>query len=141
MNEFDPFDQEPQQIETSLPAVSIKERRSFSKLRRELSDDELLSPAIQRMLLDEIERLDKQVSGLENYRKGFYESDKRAAVLEQKVNRSLSSELIFGVCLCVGAASLGYAPAVWKSQPSGYLAIAFGVILIIGGTLSRLMRR
>ena len=141
MHEIEPSDQEPHESEADPSSLSIKSRKSFSKLRRELSDDELSSPAVQRLLLDEIDRLDRQVSELESYRRGFYETEKRAAVLEQKVNRTRASEVMFAVCLCVGAAALGYAPAVWKSQPSGYIAIAFGLVLITGSTVSRLLRR
>ncbi len=141
MDDSEHFDQEPPDTQVQKTSVAIKTRPSFSKLRRELSDDELSSPAVQRLLLDEIERLDRQVSELESYRKGFYDMGKRTAVLEQKVNRRVASEIMFAVCLCVGAAAMGYAPAVWNHQPSGYLSIAFGAVLIFGGAISRLVQR
>jgi hypothetical protein len=100
-----------------------------------------MSPAVQRLLLDEIDRLEREAFELSGYRDRFYEMDKCKAVLEQRVNQSIASEIIFGVCLCVGAAALGYAPAVWNNQPSGYISIAFGLILIIGGIVSRLVKR
>jgi len=140
MSDTEDLDLEPH-IGEGQSLATIKTRRSLSKLRRELSDDELTSPAVQRLLIDEIERLDRQVSDLETYRRGFYETEKRAAVLEQKVSVSRSSEIIFAVCLCVGAAALGYAPSLWSHQPSGYLSIAFGAILIIGGAISRFVRQ
>ena len=47
------------------PVISAeKGRRSFAKLRRELSDDELSSPAVQRLLIDDIERLEREVAEL-----------------------------------------------------------------------------
>jgi hypothetical protein len=141
MTDFDHLDQEPHEPTQEKSSVSIKARRSFSKLRRELSDEELSSPAVQRMLLDEIDRLDKQVSELEQYRKSFYDADKRAAVLEQRTIRSLSSDIMFAICLSVGAAALGYAPALWQHQPTGIISVAFGAILIIGSAVARLILR
>ena len=135
------LDQEPVDAATGGVVSYTKTRRPFAKLRRELSDDELTSPAVQRLLLDEIERLDREVSELEKYRTEFHEVDKRCAVVEQRVKKSLGSEIIFGVCLCVGAAALGYAPSVWSHQPSGYLAVAFGSILIVCGVASKLVQR
>jgi hypothetical protein len=140
-DDIEPIDQEPEETDLLPHTVSIKTRQSFSKLRRELTEDELASAAVQRLLLDEIERLEREVVELSHYRKGFYEKDKQSAILEQRVNKTLASEMIFGVCLCVGAAALGYAPAVWNNQPSGYISIAFGLILIIGGAISRLVQR
>src|SRR5438552_245620 len=129
----EPLDQEPTEASSTTPTSTIKLRRPFAKLRRELSDDELSSPAVQRLLLEEIERLDREVSDLERYRNGFHDVDKRCAVFQQRIKRVLASEVIFAVCLCVGAAALGYAPSMWTHQPTGYLSIAFGSILILGG--------
>lgn len=141
MHDTEAADQEPREDSHSSVVLTAKSRRPFAKLRRELSDEELLSPAVQRLLLDEIEKLDRQVIQLEEYRNKFHEVDKRQAVLEQRIKRSISSDVIFGVCLCVGAAALGYAPSVWSHQPSGYLSIAIGSILIFGGIVSKLIQR
>src|SRR2546421_8204425 len=124
MTDTELLDQEPDESESKGPNISIKTRQPFAKLRRELSEEELTSPAVQRLLLDDLERLDREVSELTTYRERFHAMDKRAAILEQSIKKSLASEIIFGVCLCVGAAALGYAPAVWSNQPSGYISIA-----------------
>ncbi len=77
-------DIEPQEaaLEQMQPvAKGNSGRKSFSKLRRELSDDELSSPAVQRMLIDEIERLDADRVELISFRGKFHDSDKKVAVL------------------------------------------------------------
>ncbi|PLX89516.1 MAG: hypothetical protein C0618_01025 [Desulfuromonas sp.] len=141
MSEIDIPDQEPESSDEGASVTPHKGRRAFINVRRELSDEELSSPAVQRMLIDDIERLEKEKFELSEYQERFHESDKRAAILEEQVKKSLSQEVVFGVCLTVGAASLGYAPAVWSSPPSGWLAIAFGIILIGGGIASRVVKR
>lgn len=123
------------------PESAAKGRRSLSKIRRELSDDELSSPAVQRMLIDEIERLERENTDLREFRDRFYSADKKAALLEERSKKLLSGEIIFGACLTIGAAAIGYAPAAWSDQPSGYLSLIFGGVLVVGGICSRLVQR
>lgn len=134
-------DQEPKEASEGTTITPQKGRRAFINLRRELSDEELASPAIQRMLIDDIERLEKEKFELSEYQEKYYEADKKAAILDEQVKKSVSQEVIFAVSLAVGAASLGYAPAVWANQPTGWIAIAFGLVLIAAGIASRMVKR
>ena len=84
---------------------SVKGRQSLSKIRRELSDDELTSPAVQRKLVDEIERLERDNTDLCEFRVQFHSMDKRATLSEERSKKSLSGEIIFGVCLTIGGTS------------------------------------
>jgi len=102
----------------------------------------LQSSAVQRMLIDDIERLEKEKFDLTEYQDKYHNSDKKAAVLEEKLKASVAQEVIFGVCLTVGAAAIGYAPTVWDpNKPTGWIAIVFGVVLIIGGIVSKVVKR
>lgn len=114
----------------------LKGRRSLKNLKRELDEAELSSPVVQKMLVEEIERLDREVTELKDYRKRYYSMDKQNAVLSEQLKRAMGSKVISGATLAVGAAALGYAPNLWNSQPSGWFAIAFGVILLIFGILA-----
>lgn len=134
-------DQEPQPSEGTTAVVAPKGRQSLARIRRELSEEELSSPAVQRMLVEELERLERQVIELSEYRERFHLMDKRASILEEKAKHSLAGEIIFGACLSVGAAALGYAPALWTHQPSGWIAVAFGSFLVIAGIVSRAVQR
>jgi hypothetical protein len=62
------------------------------------------------------------------------------AVLKEKQKRNISTEIVSGSCLAVGAAALGYAPAVWALQPSGGIALAFGIVLTLGGIISKAIK-
>ncbi|GFO60835.1 hypothetical protein GMST_31600 [Geomonas silvestris] len=141
MAENETPDQEPEFASDTLHLTPSKGRRAFVNVRRELSDEELSSPALQRVLIDDIERLEKEKFELTEYMEKYHEADKKAAVLEEKVKKSLSQDLIFGVSLTLGAAALGYAPAVWSAQPTGWITICFGLILIGGGIASRVVKQ
>ena len=141
MTETDRISEEPDSEEgADVPAIQ-KGRRSLSNVRRELSEDELKSPAVQRMLIDEIERLERENLDLCDYRDKYYESDKRVSILDEKNKERLSGQVVFGVCLTVGAALLGFAPSLWTSQPGGWLSIIFGLVLIVGGIASKVVKR
>lgn len=141
MTEIDRMSEEPDSEEGAVVPAIQKGRRSLSKVRRELSEEELKSAAVQRMLIDEIERLERENIDLCDYRDKYYESDKRASTLEEKDKERISTQVLFGVCLTVGAALLGYAPSLWQSQPGGWLSIVFGGVLIAGGIASKVVKR
>lgn len=127
--------------ETPQPAIKGSSgRKSFAKLRRELSDEELSSPAVQRLLLDEIERLDTERNELNSFRTKFHDSDKKASILEEKLKSKVSIEVLHVACITVGAAALGYAPSIWQNQPTAWMSAIFGVVLIIAGLAAKAVK-
>lgn len=131
----------PEDTGEGTASSNAKGRRAFINLRRELSDEELSSPAVQRMLVDEIERIEQDNIRLSKFQDLYYEADRESAVLREKLKINLSQEVIFGVCLTVGAALISFAPLLWKHEPLGWISIALGVILIIGGVASKVVKR
>ena len=64
-----PLTKKPDQKPVAKPGVPLpsvpKGRQSLSKVRRELSDEELTSPAVQKMLIEEVERLELECAELD----------------------------------------------------------------------------
>ena len=113
MDQGDRPDQEPGSTEALESSTSApKSRQSLSKLRRELSEEELASPAVQRLLIEDLERLERQNAELQDYRVNFHERDKRVGVLEEKIKKSLAGEIVFGVMITVGIVNLA---SCWQS--------------------------
>jgi hypothetical protein len=135
----EPLDTSVEEPEDAAPTqvVQTKGRQAFSRIRRELSEEELATPAVQRMLVAEMERLDQETGELRDYRDRYYVAERDAAILRERGKRSTAADIIFGVCLSVGAAALAYAPMLWNSQPSGWIAILFGAVLIVAGIAAR----
>ncbi len=129
----------PKEAEPEQPKGKSK-RKAFASLRRELNDKELSSPAVQKLLLDEIDRLEDNNIELCGFRGRFYDADKRAAILEEKSKIRVSNEVVSTACITVGAAALGYAPAVWASQPTGFICIVFGLLLVILGIVAKAVK-
>jgi hypothetical protein len=142
MNQDVQPDQEPD--EPNDAEIGVKKgtsgRKSFSKLRRELTDEELASPAVQRMLLDEIERLDDALVAHFQYRNKFHACDKQLGMLQEKFKSKISVEIIHAACIAVGGAAVGYGTSNWGVQPAGWLALVFGAVLLIAGVVARAVK-
>lgn len=117
-----------------------KSRRALSGLKRELTSEELNSSGAQKLLLEELDRLREENDDLRGSEDEFHRVDKELAVLKEKQKRNVAAELISGSCLTIGAAALGYAPAVWSTQHSGWIALAFGIVLVAGGIAAKAIK-
>lgn len=120
---------------------SPKIHRAFSRLKRELSDEDLASPGVQKMLLDYVERADEENAALKKFRDKFHESDKRNGILEEKLKINAAAEALSMGSLAVGAAALGFAPSLWSTSVGGPIALTFGSVLVMVGILAKVIRR
>ena len=116
-------------------------RQALRDLRRQLTDQDLTSPGAQKLLLDELERVDAECELLRGYVTRFHDADKRAAVLEERLRTQTALEVAFGVGVGVGGAIVGLAPSFWASPPRGYIALGVGLLLVLGGTVARVVKR
>ena len=114
-----------------------KSRKTFAKIKIELSDEELASPGVQKMIVDELERSQGSLLIMEGYRDRYYRADKDLAVEREKNKRHLALEIISGGCLAVGAAAFGYAPSLTSLPMAGYFAVALGLLLTAIGVTAK----
>lgn len=118
-----------------------REPRTFlGTARRDLSEEELASPAARRFLIAEIERLDDECArhkalSLEN-------ADLRVdlATLRAGQTRSRTIDFLSFMSSTLGAAGLGAAPsyfAIVGGQTVGIVVLAASVLLIASGIIAR----
>ncbi|WP_430385495.1 hypothetical protein [Blastomonas fulva] len=129
----------PENVENKAP--QLKGRRSFSRARRELNDEELGHPAVQKMMMDELDRLDGENSELRRYVDKYYEADKNCAILSEKQNKANAGEIIYGAMMTIGAAAIGFAPSGGVDGSPNYIALSFGVILVGAGIISKVVTK
>lgn len=120
-------------------APTQKARKALSHLKRELSDDDLAQQGVQKLLIDKLDEVEEENVELRGYRERFHDTDKRLAVLTEKQRVRVSTEIISGASLAIGAAALGFAPAVWD-KPEGLIVAIFGAVLIILGIWAKAIR-
>lgn len=113
--------------------------KPYSKLRRELSDEDLTNPAVQKLLINEIDKLELRICDLELTEKKFYEVDKEKAVLEEKIKTQNSLEILYSFCLSIGSGIMGLS-SLFKINEYGWIFLVSGGILIIGGIFSKYIK-
>lgn len=132
---------EPSETVTAVTPKGNSGRRSFLNLRRELTDEELASPAVQRMLLDELERLDQECEDLRLFRDRFHTCDKLAGILEERFKSKVSLEIMHVTCFLISGSSLGYAASNWGAEPTvSILALIFGGVLAVAGVVAKVVK-
>lgn len=125
--------------QTTVPPSGRRE--AFRDIRRQLSEEDLSSRGVQKLLLEELERAEAECQIAEGYIERFHEADKRAAVLEEKLRTNSAFEIMFGVGVGLGGAIIGLAPVFWNNPPQGQIALVIGLALTVGATIGRMIKR
>jgi len=112
----------------------------YSRINREISESDLESPAVQRILLGEVDKLQSKVDDLQNFKSNYHESDKKCAILEEKVKSMNSGEILYSICLTMGSILIGLSTAIW-STGHGWISIVLGGLLIISGIASKVVKK
>lgn len=134
-----PMSDKPPDETGALPVAQAlpKSKKTLSRVKLELSDDELSSPGVSKMLVGEIERLGEECEALVVFRDRYYVTDRKLAVVSEQLNKSHAGEIVLTGCFTLGGAALGYVPAIWSTQPVGAIVLIFGVVLMVVGVAAR----
>ncbi|HUU56533.1 MAG TPA: hypothetical protein VMW93_04255 [bacterium] len=108
-----------------------KARDAFAKIRRELTEEELSQSGVHKLILKEIERLERSEGETNIFREQFYEADKTSAVLKEKLKGVKKFDIIYSLSIAVGATMLGLTPGLWGKEPYGYIVLGIGILLIL----------
>ena len=122
-------------------------QQAFRKISRELTEQDLANSAVQKLLLSEIDRLEKEKEEYKHYLEKekeehkhyverFHEADKKVAVLEQKSRTALALDIIFGGCLTVGGSIIGLAR---EGQQFELIVGGVGVVVLIIGIVAKVL--
>ena len=145
-------DEEPRLGGAAETIPAPKGRQALSLVRRALTEKELMSPGAIRQVLGDLDRLESECGALNDYRDKFHAADKRAAILEKRVEsleekieiqskRSVSADILFGGCLALGTLIMGYVPWLLGQQLPGWPPFLIGCILIVMGVAARVVRK
>jgi hypothetical protein len=126
-------------------AAGTKEaaRGFLQAARRNLSEEDLATPAARRFLIAEIERLDERCIELATFEKSYNDQRVEIAILTEGARKSRWIEILGFVCSSIGAAGIGAAPS-YLSLPGGVVVgvmmLIFAAILFLVGLLPRIVR-
>jgi hypothetical protein len=123
-----------------VDASLIKTRKALAGVPRQLTPADLATPGVQKMLIEELERAEEEVSELKTFRDKFHVADKELAVTKQKIRGWAAMEIISTGCIAGGAAAFAYAPVETHTQYGGWVAAAFGAVLTAIGIIAKRIR-
>lgn len=110
------------------------EKRALSRVERQLNDDELKHPGVQKMILDRLHVAEINISALERFRTAYYDVKSKLAVAESSSKRVASLDTLQSAALGVGCLILGYLPTAWGNWPLAFV-VFFGGAGLVGGSV------
>jgi hypothetical protein len=111
----------------------------YARVKRELSDEELKSPAVQKLLLSEHDRMLQEVNRLKQMEVKYHEIDKECAILKEKQKTANASEVLYTFCVTGGSLLAGVSSLFWNQK--GWLFLAIGVLFVTGGVIFKWIRK
>jgi hypothetical protein len=125
---------------TLQKADVAKRHKAFRNIRYDLTEEELASPGVQRMILNEAEELLSRVEKLEVFQDKYYEADKARAVLTEGKKTSTAIDIINGFCIAGGASLMSIAPAFWADGSKGSILLIVGGLFIVCGIAAKAVK-
>lgn len=123
---------------------SGKGRQPYRRLQRELTEEELATSGVQKLILYENDKLWEENYEMQEFRDRFHECDREVAVLRERNKEATAQDIVIGATLAVGALIIGFVPSLWApidENPNGLIALVVGAVLVLGSVGARLSWR
>ena len=115
-------------------------RQSFGKVRRELTEDELGSSGVQKMMLDELDRMDGTEAELKVVSQKFYETQSSLAVAQEKLKTHHAFDVLSTGTVAIGSLIFGAAFNAVGDNKLFWTLILVGVVLVVVGIAAKVLR-
>lgn len=131
-------------VESSVNPDSIKQGGAFSKLKRELQEEDLSNRGTQILILNELDKYETCKKQLEQYRDKFHAADKENAVLSARISSNTFFEITNSALLTIGSILVGLTPSVLKEGKTYYLTwviLGIGIVALVGSTVTKFLNK
>ena len=108
--------------------ITPKQDVAYSEILRNLSEADLKSLAVVKLIINERDRLLTENSDLKNMNQKYHDSDKENGILKNKLTTFTAFDVISTVTIAIGTLLAGYA-----YNPFNQLILFSGIVLIIIG--------
>lgn len=129
------IDIEPKSVSLSKIEVPTSGKRTkdsaFSRLSRELSEEDLNASGTKKMILNLVDTLNAENGALRVIQLKYYEIDKQLAVLKEKHENLNVNINIKNIISIVGSMLFGFLPSLYERKWSLSLLIVIGVMSLI----------
>lgn len=130
----------PKSYGTLSPPKPKGSRKSFGNLRRELTDDELQHSGTQKMLLDDLDRLENELLNARGFMEDFHKADKEVAVLKEKQRSHVAFEIIATGTTVVGSIFAGASFTTLTETDPQYGYLIAGLVLVLVGLIAKAIK-
>lgn len=114
--------------DVNVNSESKRDSKPLSALNRQLTEDDLNSVGVRKLLLGQMDEFENCKIELAEIKSIYHERDKEVSVLRSKLNDFVCFDWIYSALLTVGSILIGY----YASKPeSGFILLFIGVICII----------
>lgn len=138
----DPDDLAPEEDGGSTAGSDVtKGRKALRTAKRELTDEELQSSAVNKLFMDEIDRLEAENAVLSDYRERFHKSDRSNGVLEQRIKVHHAFDIISTGVIAIGGAILGLTKTLVDASVHGSVPVLVGILLIAIGIFAKVVKK
>ena len=128
-------------LSEQIPTPAIGKRVALLDIGRKLTDQELSQTGAQKLLIEMLTEAETENEELKVYQEKFYDADKRAAILSEKLRANRSIEIFFGVGVGLGGTILGFSTFFFTLGISyGLITLVVGLGLIIGSCIGRAVK-
>jgi len=128
-------DIEPSQSVDQEAFPQIKHTKgALGNLRRELTEKELLQSGARKLLLDNLDRLEKDVAELKPYKEKFHQADKKNEVLSEKLKANTVIDILYTFAMALG-------PLLISLYSSILLIWLIGLALMISAIIGKWARK
>jgi hypothetical protein len=114
-----------------------KAKKALSRIDRALTPEEIHQSGVQKMIVQDLERIEGENKELRGFRDKYYDVAQRVAVLEAKRKHAIAWEALSTGCIALGSVAAGFASALWSSQPTGWQVLIFGALVMLLGIMAR----
>jgi hypothetical protein len=115
-------------------------RRSFGQVRRELTEAELSSPGVQKLLLDELDRMDGSEIELRAVSEKYYMTNTSLAIAQEKLKTHNAFDIISTGTVAFGSILFGAAFSFMSNGTAFWLMVVLGGLLIVTGIAAKVVR-
>ncbi len=116
------------------------QRRSFGKVRRELTEEELGSSGVQKMMLDELERMEGAEAELKSTARDLYEARTSLAVATEKLKPHHAFDVLSTGTVAAGSLIFGAAFSTNDNNKLFWTLIFISVVLVGVGIVAKVVR-
>lgn len=125
---------------TKEETKSNEGKSPFSQVSRIITEEDLKSPVVVRILLNQFDEYQNLKSKHEELQSDFHEKDKNCAILEERQKGNTAFDILNAVMLAVGPLLLGTLSYLIPKDGFGAITIIVGIAgsaLLFGGIFTK----